>query len=165
MKRGDLNFFSFYFLIIDMETEEIMLSKVVADGLLIKPGDNFLSKVTGKLVMCCDADADHSRASCAKCVYNSKENFPECSGCSSYIHSLRLVEAGHCTPHFRKDNKNVYFKEVESLYEIPSETISLLKTISYSDMTPLDKFKCEQLLLEALYVSYLTKRNGGTRRR
>jgi len=147
-----------------METEEIMLSKVVADGLLIKPGDNFLSKVTGKLVMCCDADADHSRASCTKCVYNNKENFP-CSGCSSYIYPLRLVEAGHCTPPFRKDNKNVYFKEVESLYEISSETLSLLKTIDYSDMTPLDKFKYERLLLEALYVSYMDKRNGETKRR
>lgn len=144
-----------------METEEIMLSKLVAGGLLIKPGDTFLSKVTGKLVMCCDADADHSRTSCTKCVYNSKENFPECSGCSRYIHPLRLMEAGHCTPHFRKDNKNVYFKEIESLYEIPHETKELLKALYYSSsaISANERFEYMRLLLDIEYYSY-SKTNG-----
>ena len=117
-----------------MGIEEIMLSRVVANGLLIKPGDTFLSKVTGKLVMCCecDADTDHSRNSCTRCVYyNNREDLP---GCSGNIHYLRLIEAGHCVHHFRKDNKNVYFKEVESLYEIPHETKELLKTLYSSSL-------------------------------
>lgn len=128
-----------------MEMEDKGILTKAIDGILINPGDIFLSKVTGKIVMCCEADSD--RWPCEKCVYsNSRKGYSGCIGL------LRLVEAGRCTHYYRKDNKDVYFKEVESLYEIPQETKDLLKALYSSTLSFLENYGYIRLLLDTEYA-------------
>lgn len=123
-----------------------------------KVGETFLSKATGKLVVTLDSPPSYKR--CLSCVYNSNSKRGSCYG---LMHVLRQKEVGHCSHLSREDNKNVYFKEVESLYVVSKETLDLIQEIhelrlSGSEIN--DSPLLIMLLLDAEFEAYKNKKDG-----
>ena len=122
-----------------------------------KIGETFLSKVTGKLVVTLDSPPSYRR--CLSCVYNSNSKRGSCYG---LMHVLRQEEVGHCSSRSRKDHKDVYFKEVESLYVVSKETLDLIQEIHESRLSgsEIDDSPLIMLLLDAEFEAYKNKEGG-----
>ena len=111
-------------------------------------GDVFISRLTGRKAI----TVLGSSGRCCSCIYNRLGSKGGQIGCFGAYHDLRREEAGQCSSKSRGDHKNVYFKEVEKLYDLTKETVELMIDLQTdSTLSTVDKINLHQLLLDAEY--------------
>jgi hypothetical protein len=114
-----------------------------------KPGDIFISKLTGKKVIV--ISDDERDATCQQCIY-----IRYCRSHDDKELRLRLMEGGSCTRGERSNGKGVIFREIKQLYMISKETISFLEEIKNDPALKEDeKLNYQFLLLNAEFDKYI----------
>ena len=108
-------------------------------------GVKFISKLLGKELVVVEHDGP---GRCNHCAYKSV-----CIDEDRKFYSLRQTEAGHCSSKSRRDEKNVFFREIKKLYTPDKEVYKDLEDIQNSDLSIEEKKLYQLAILDAMYES------------
>lgn len=111
-----------------------------------KVGEVFVSRLTGKKVITKLGE----KGRCVSCVFKNNKHL----SCIGFVYNIRKLEAGHCSKESRKDGIDVYFEEIEQLYEIPQETMDLILELDKTILTSDERLNAQMTLLNAEYLLY-----------
>ena len=127
--------------------EDLSLGRPIKQARLSqrRHGAKFISKLLGKELVVVEHDGP---GRCNHCAYKSV-----CIDEDRKFYSLRQTEAGHCSSKSRRDDKNVFFREIKKLYTPDKEVYKDLEDIQNSDLSIEEKKLYQLAILDAMYES------------